>query len=285
MTRELDGSDGCPSGGGQRPRGGHAARAAAGEGSGMTPPIAVLVVEDEPIAAKAHREYVQRVPGFCVTGVAHSGIEALRFLRRERADLVLLDFYLPDTHGLRLCRQLRAAGNPVDVIAVTSARDLAVVKAAVSVGIVQYLLKPFTFTAFRDKLEAYARYRQTSGEADQSVVDKMLSALRSVDYTLPKRLSAATLEAVTRALRETPDGLSAAATGEQTGVSRVTARRYLEYLADNGQAERQPHYGHVGRPEMHYRWTGRQDDLTGQIVEPVQQSPAGPAHPIAVRSW
>ncbi|MGH3431668.1 MAG: response regulator [Thermocrispum sp.] len=219
--------------------------------------IAVLVVEDETIAAQAHREYVERVPGFTVAGVAHSGAEAMRFLQSEHADLVLLDFYLPDTHGLVLCRALRAAGKPVDVIAVTSARDLAVVKAAVSVGIVQYLLKPFTFGALRDKLDAYARYRQTSGEADQSAVDRMLGTLRTVDHgTLPKGMSGETLDAITLALRDAPEGLSAAAAGERTGVSRVTARRYLEYLADNGLAERRPHYGQVGRPELRYRRPG-----------------------------
>jgi response regulator of citrate/malate metabolism len=216
--------------------------------------IVVLVVEDEPIAAQAHREFVERVPGFTVAGVVHSGAEASRFLQSERVDLLLLDFYLPDTHGLTLCRGLRAAGNPVDVIAVTSARDLDVVKAAVSVGIVQYLIKPFTFATLRDKLTAYARYRQTSGEADQSVVDRMLGTLRTVDHAaLPKGMSGETLEAITNALREASEELSAAEVGERTGVSRVTARRYLEYLADNGLAERRPHYGHVGRPELRYR--------------------------------
>lgn len=221
--------------------------------------IRVLVVEDEPIAAQAHREYVQRVPGFTVAEVVHSGAEAMRFLQREQVDLVLLDFYLPDTHGLALVRALRAGGNPVDVIAVTSARDLGVVKAAVSVGIVQYLLKPFTFASLRDKLDSYARYRETvPGEAaDQSAVDQLLGTLRSVEHaTLPKGMSAETLDAITVALRDADEGLSAASAAEQVGVARVTARRYLEYLADNGLVERRPHYGQVGRPELRYRRPG-----------------------------
>lgn len=225
--------------------------------------ISVLVVEDEPVAAQAHRQYVERVPGFRVAGVVHSGAEAQRFLARERVDLLLLDFYLPDTHGLALCRALRAAGIPVDVIAVTSVRDLAVVKAAVSAGVVQYLLKPFTFAALRDKLDGYARYRETAAGAgtvtDQAEVDRMLGTLRTADHgaALPKGMSGPTLDAVTAALRETADGLSAGAIAAQVGVSRVTARRYLEYLADNGIAERQPHYGQVGRPELRYRLAAR----------------------------
>ncbi|MER6874647.1 response regulator, partial [Amycolatopsis sp. NPDC000673] len=69
--------------------------------------IRVLVVEDEPVAAEAHRLYVERLSGFVVAGVVHSGGEALRFCEREPVDLVLLDFYLPDTHGLAVCRSLR----------------------------------------------------------------------------------------------------------------------------------------------------------------------------------
>ncbi|GAB3582695.1 response regulator [Amycolatopsis endophytica] len=220
--------------------------------------IRVLVVEDDQVAAEAHRTYVERVAGFTVAAVVHSGAEALRFFERDTADLVLLDFYLPDTHGLAVCRAMRAAGNLVDVIAVTSARDLAVVKAAVSAGIVQYLIKPFTFASLRDKLEQYAKFRESFGEAGevlgQSEVDRAFAALRSpVAQALPKGMSGQTLDAVVTALRAEPDGLSAGAAATATGVSRVTARRYLEYLADNGLARREPRYGQVGRPEVWYR--------------------------------
>ncbi|MEU3274591.1 response regulator [Saccharomonospora sp. NPDC006951] len=222
--------------------------------------IFVLVVEDDPVAAEAHRQYVERVPGFVVSGVVHSGGEAIRFCARHRVDVVLLDFYLPDTHGLAVCQALRAAGSAADVVAVTSARDLAVVRAAVSAGIVQYLLKPFTFATLREKLERYAEFRdqaarpgQVRGQAD---VDRMLGALRTSDHTaLPKGMSGPTLDAVSAVLTASDEGVSAAAVATATGVSRVTARRYLEYLADNGLAERRPHYGGVGRPEVRYSAT------------------------------
>jgi response regulator of citrate/malate metabolism len=220
--------------------------------------IRVLVVEDEPVAAEAHRVYVERMAGFTVAGVVHSGGDALRFCEREPVDLVLLDFYLPDTHGLAVCRSLRAAGNPVDVIAVTSARDLAVVKAAVSVGVVQYLLKPFTFASLREKLERYAEFRQSVGQAGeatgQAAIDRAFAALRTSDQqSLPKGMSVQTLEAITEALAAATEGLSAGAAATVLGAARVTARRYLEYLADNGLAQREPRYGQVGRPEVWYR--------------------------------
>jgi response regulator of citrate/malate metabolism len=220
--------------------------------------INVMVVEDDLVAADAHRLYVERVPGFTVVDVVHTAGEARHALATEtQVDLLLLDQYLPDGTGLDLCRTLRARGLMVDVIMVTSARDLAVVRAAVSTGVVQYLLKPFTFATLREKLDRYARFRrdvERSEVADQTDVDHLFATLRGTDTQLPKGMSGPTLDAVVAVLREAAGGLSAGAAGDVLGMSRVTARRYLEYLADNGLAVRQPQYGQVGRPELRYQW-------------------------------
>lgn len=129
------------------------------------PEVRVLIVEDDPVAADAHALYVGRVPGFTAVGTVHSLVEATRALERTRVDLLLLDLGLPDGNGLRFARGLRAAGHPVDVIVVTSARDLAVVRESVSLGVVQYVLKPFAFPTLRERLLRYAEFRATAGEA------------------------------------------------------------------------------------------------------------------------
>lgn len=220
--------------------------------------ISVLVVEDEEITAEANRVFVERVPGFRVEGVVRSGGEALRFLRRRPVDLILLDLYLPDMHGLEVCRALRAAGVMSDVIAVTSARDLSVVRSAVSVGVAQYLLKPFTFASLSEKLTRYAEFRSSlEGRREasgQGEVDRALAGLRGPTRgVLAKGMTQATLDAVLMELRRSPDGLSAQAAGAAIGVSRVTARRYLEHLTENGITQRLPRYGEIGRPELLYQ--------------------------------
>jgi len=218
--------------------------------------IRVLVVEDEPVAADAHAAYVARVPGFVVVGTARTAADAVRHLREPgTVDLVLLDLHLPDRHGLDVVRSMRAAGHPADVLAVTSARDLAMVRAAVSQGIVQYLLKPFAFAALRERLEQYARYREQLGTAEhaasQEEVDRTLAALRAAPAGgLPKGVSGPTLDAVVTRLRQGP--ASAQEVADHLGTSRVTARRYLEHLCDRGTAERRPRYGGAGRPELEY---------------------------------
>ncbi|MEH0934844.1 response regulator [Micromonospora psammae] len=224
----------------------------------MSDEIRVLIVEDEELIAQAHRVYTERIPGFRVVAVVPTASAAMSVLRSgDQVDLVLLDFNLPDLHGLEVCRAMRAAGSSADVLAVTSARDLSMVRAAVALGVTHYLLKPFTFAAFRDKLERYAAYRaQASGGgavAAQHEVDRMLATLRgTAPGTLPKGLVAPTLDAVLEALRSRP-GQSASEVAERTGMSRVTARRYLEHLADTGRVVRSPRYGTPGRPEVEYR--------------------------------
>ncbi|MFD0516889.1 response regulator [Paractinoplanes durhamensis] len=171
--------------------------------------IRVLVVEDEPLIAEAHAAYTLRVEGFAVAGVAHTAQQAMATLRTTPVDLLLLDLNLPDMNGLDMCRSLRAAGMATDVLVVTSARDLAVVRAAVSLGVTHYLLKPFTFATFREKLLGYARYRtallSTEPAAAQHEIDRAFAALRgSSPDTLPKGLDQKTLDLVLTALRAAP---------------------------------------------------------------------------------
>lgn len=224
--------------------------------------VRVLVVEDEEIAAAAHAEYVRRIDGFELAAVARSGSEALRLLRDAPAgsiDVILLDMNLPDLHGLDVARQIRAAGIAVDIIAVTAVRELDMVRNALSLGMVQYLIKPFTFPALVDKLQHYLRFRESfvaqESHATQADVDHALGALRTpLPTNLPKGLSPETLQTVTRMLRGSVVAYSAAEVAESLAIARVTARRYLDHLADQGQVLRSPRYGGQGRPELEYRW-------------------------------
>ena len=227
--------------------------------------ISVLIVEDEPLIAEAHRTYLGRLQGFSVAAVAHTARDAMRAASEAAAsetpiDLVLLDIGLPDANGIALASGLSGLRPAPDIIAITSERDLEMVRAAVGHGALAYLLKPFTFAAFRDRLERYRRYREAlpagTDAASQAEVDRALAELRvSADRSAaPKGAAPGTNDEIARAVRDSADGITADEVAKQVGVSRVTAWRYLERLADEGTLTRQTDYGKAGRPKTRYTW-------------------------------
>jgi response regulator of citrate/malate metabolism len=227
--------------------------------------INVLIVEDEPLIAEAHQTYLGRLSGFSVAGVAHTAREAMRAASEAAAagapiDLVLLDIGLPDASGIALASGFSGLRPAPDIIAITSERDLEMVRAAVGHGALAYLLKPFTFAAFRDRLERYRRYREAlpagTDAASQAEVDRALAELRvSGDRAAaPKGAAPGTNDEIARAVRDSVDGITADEVAKQVGVSRVTAWRYLERLADEGTVTRHTDYGKTGRPKTRYQW-------------------------------
>ncbi|MEU8527200.1 MULTISPECIES: response regulator [Streptomyces] len=220
----------------------------------------VLVVDDDFMVAKLHARYVSAVEGFSVVGVAHNGTDALRAARALRPDLVLLDIFLPDMDGIDVLRELRAAGLGMDALFITAARDAGTVRSALRAGALHYLIKPFNQAALREQLLHVASLRaRLDGleEARQEDVDQIFGTRPPGSRELPKGLAAHTADLVEGILRAHPEGLSATECAEAGSLSRVSARRYLEYFAETGRAEVTLKYGGTGRPERRYRSSGR----------------------------
>lgn len=220
--------------------------------------IKILIVDDEAMTRALHREYIERLDGFTVIGEASGARAAIAAVRQEpRPDLVLLDMTMPGGHGIEVAKHVKMEYPSIDLIAVTGVRQAEVVRAAVALGVAHYLIKPFTFATFRERLSSYREFRERANEvaqvATQHEVDAILGALRTpTAVTLPKGLAPESLERVTLALR-THQRLSAAEAAEELSMSRVAARRYLEHLVASGVAERDQRYGAPGRPVSEYR--------------------------------
>ncbi len=232
----------------------------------LSHPVRVLVVDDKHEVAALHRAYLASLSGFEVVSEAYRGLEALDAVAALTPDLVLLDLSLPAISGIEVLRRLRArTGPPVAVIAITAAREVDTVREAMAGGVLHYLVKPFSFTAFRERMEAYAVHRaellrratQPGARLEQSDVDRLLQARQRTlaPPSPPKGLAPRTLGLVAAALRDSGGvELSAVEVAQRCGIARVSARRYLEYLERVGLAAVRPRYGQPGRPENGYRW-------------------------------
>lgn len=217
--------------------------------------IRVLVVDDDFMVAKVHSGFVGKTEGFEVCGVAHSPEAALEAVGSLRPDLVLLDVHLPGASGLDLISAFRESAPDVDILVITSEREVASVQKALRSGVVHYLIKPFKFSVLNARLEQYRTTRQTlsaAEEAEQTAVDKAFG-VSGAEADLPKGLSRVTLDLVESTLRSVEGPVSATDMSEKSGISRSSARRYLEYLAGIGRVEVSLDYGNVGRPERLYR--------------------------------
>ena len=200
----------------------------------------VLVVEDDPIIARVHHHIVNNaVGGFEVVAIARSGNQALEMIENLRPDLVLLDLGLPGVGGIELLRHIRGARFPTEVIAVTAASSVDMIRAALHLGVVDYLVKPFDPERLRCSLTQFVRRMAVLNgqQLEQGGVDALRSTAAPKARWLPKELQPERLEAIRRMLSASDGPVSAEDIGNAVGVARVTARRYLEYMVSVRQAD------------------------------------------------
>jgi len=217
--------------------------------------LQVLIVEDDPIIASVYKRTVAGITRLEVAGTVSRGEDALAFLKRHPCDLMLLDLKLAGMSGLTLLQRLRSAGNPIEVIGLTACRNSTAVRALVQRGAVDYLVKPFTVERLRQSLGRYL-YRVAAfhdNQLDQQAVDQVCAAGRSPKRWLPKGLTEEGVSRVCQALDERGAAASSTDIAETTGLARVTARRYLEYLVSTDQASVEAIPSGPGRPRKLYR--------------------------------
>lgn len=218
----------------------------------------VLIVDDDPVVTTTLHAQVNRVPGFKVVGIAHTGQVALAAAQRFAPRLVLLDLHLPDLPGLEVAHRLRRPDQPgPDVIVVSGRNESAAVRAAMQRGALYYLVKPTRAAVLEQTLQRYAATVEQLAPggrfAEQQEIDRVFRSLHLDLTPRAKSISAATERSVLDALAEAGDDLSAHELAEAVGISRATARRYLEHLADLGRVEARLRYGPTGRPQHRYR--------------------------------
>lgn len=219
--------------------------------------ITVFIVEDDPMVLEISKEFLKKVPHFILIGSAGTGEDALMKIKELNPDLVLLDKFLPDISGIDILVKLRSERIPCDVIMITAARDVSVIKEAMRLGAVDYMVKPFRLERYKKALEDY--YRTTRridklNELKQEDIDEWLgNSDETID--LPKGLNELTMKQIIVELIKSATPITAEDLASQVGMSRVTVRRYLDFLAKNDRATIEMEYGRVGRPTRLYSIT------------------------------
>lgn len=221
--------------------------------------VRVLVVEDDLRISELHRRFVEKLPMFEVVGVANTIVNASEMVDILQPDLVLLDLFFPEGNGMDLLKQIRSGEHSCDVVLITAAREMSSLQEALRGGVFDYIIKPVSLPRFQEALQKFYEYFSLlqSGDAlEQKDVDRLLHAHLTSEVesgAIPKGIDALTLSKV----RKVFDGpqvndLNAEEVGNQVGISRSTARRYLEFLATEGFLKADLIYGVVGRPERRY---------------------------------
>lgn len=224
----------------------------------------VLIVEDDPMVAMINEQYVCRHKSFMVVGKCKDGDKALKFINENPVDLIILDVFMPHTDGFETLRQLRKEQCLVDVIMVTAANDRESLEQGLHLGVVDYLVKPFTFDRFRLALDKFISQKQVLKDfdtLDQANIDFIIDKTRKqMQDSFPKGIQDKTLQAIISCLKKNKNTpITSDFISEQTGLTAVTIRRYMSFLEESGKVIGELNYETGGRPCMYYHLKSKQE--------------------------
>ncbi|MCA0984737.1 response regulator [Halobacillus yeomjeoni] len=221
--------------------------------------ITVAIAEDDFRVAQLHEKFLAEVEEVEVVGKALNAEETLNMVKAHNPDLLLLDVYMPDRLGTELLHTLREQAPSLDIMMITAANDKTMIEKSMKYGIIDYIIKPVSMDRFRKTLEAYKekkRMIESASTFDQTMVDQLIGNTKSTHASnwadVPKGIDPLTLDKMREMLNLEASGVTAEQASEKMGVSKTTARRYLEYLVSLNEGKAEMRYGKVGRPERKY---------------------------------
>ena len=218
----------------------------------------VLIVEDDPMVSMINEQYVNRNKVFRVVKKCKDGKSALEYLENNDVDLIVLDVYMPLMDGFETLRQIRKNKKSVDIIMVTAANDRASLEEALHLGVVDYLVKPFTYDRFRIALDKYVSQVAALKDLDtlnQKNIDFIIeNAHKKSEELYPKGIQEKTLQTILDEMKKNPSKwMTGDEIAERIGLTGVTVRRYLNHLTEKGILLSEIDYETGGRPCMRYR--------------------------------
>jgi DNA-binding NarL/FixJ family response regulator len=154
--------------------------------------IRVLVVDDHPVVRHGLVSMLRWEPDIALVGEAADGREAVRLIREQGPDVVLLDLRLPELSGIEVMRQVRGQVPPVRFLVLTTYDTDSYIAPALEAGAQGYLLKDATpdelAGAVRSLMQGRAALepsvatrlleRMSEGETNEELSGRELDVLR-----------------------------------------------------------------------------------------------------------
>lgn len=250
----------------------------------------IAIVEDDPMVAKIHEQFLASFEELKLMKILSKGKEAREWLMENEVDLIILDLFIPEINGLDLLLSLRQSKKDVDVIVVSAAKEKETIETAHRLGVYDYLIKPFSFERLAISLEVYlerkklltkekvlsqerldslfypGKFNPSSKqqamsfegllkETESDKIPSLAEQIQGVEET--KGIQKETLHYIAEYLMLLKEGKSAGELAQNLELGRVTLRRYLEFLYEQGMVSMSIEYGSVGRPKYLYRWKHR----------------------------
>lgn len=224
----------------------------------MRQKVTTMIIEDDPKASYALESIIHQHPDFEVVVVSETYQDALMHYDLYKPQLVFVDITLPDGSGINVIKQLRSQGANCYFIMTTAEREATTVEQVVQLGVSDYLVKPLRMSRVRQALDDYKLYRQKLAcheTMDQCVIDHILGKRTNLPMRrTPKGIDANTLDTLKEILRkEQLTEFSGDDISDRMNVSRITIRRYLEYLETEGVIKMVLNYKTGGRPSRVYQ--------------------------------
>lgn len=221
--------------------------------------IRTLVVEDDPMVSNINCRFLERIESYEIIEAVDNGEKAFQYVKQNAVDLILLDVYMPYMGGMELLRKVRKEGWKLDVILITAANSPEIIEEAMRLGVVDCILKPFDFPRFQNALQLYKKrfsLFHSPSEINQEELDslQLRKELRKDMNEPPKGIDPVTLNLVRSALRKSAYPMSMHEISEQLDLSKITLRKYLDFLAAEGEIELHLKYSDRGRPTKLYSY-------------------------------
>lgn len=114
--------------------------------------LKVLIADDIQETRRNTRLMLATIDDVEVVAIAANGLQALQLAKEQHPDIVLLDINMPEMDGLSAYREIHKVLPGTGCIIISAEKDSTTLRNAISVGVQEYLIKPFTVEELEDAI-------------------------------------------------------------------------------------------------------------------------------------